>query len=342
MLRPGARNLITDVPGLRVGQCHDPDLRSGVTVILPKQAVRGAVDVRGGGPGTRETDTMTDGGVVGELHGLVLSGGSAFGLEAATGVQAWLKERGIGFTIGPACVPIVPQAILFDLLNGGNKDWGRYPPYREMAYTACEGAAEDFSLGTAGAGYGATVAWREPGALLMGGLGSASLVLDSGITVGALAAVNAAGTVTIGDRPHFWAAPLEIGAEFGGLGWPQTMPEGANAPLLKGAARANTTLAVVATDAELSRSDLKRLAMMAQTGMARAIYPVHSPIDGDVVFALSTGGKTLADPVWGLAELGALAANTLARAITRGVYEAGRAGGASNFPSWREAFLPGG
>ena len=338
MLRPGAKNSITDVPGLNAGQCHDATLRSGVTVILPDRPVRGAVDIRGGGPGTRETDTMTEGGVASEIHAVVLSGGSAFGLEAATGVQAFLRERGIGFAVGPVCVPIVPQAILFDLLNGGNKDWGRYPPYREMAYVACGNAAADVALGTAGAGYGAAVAWREPGLYLMGGTGSASLVLESGITVGALAAVNAVGTVTIGATPHFWAAPLEIGSEFGGRGWPQSMPEDAQKPILKGAARENTTLAVVATDAALSRSELKRLAVMAQTGMARAIYPAHTPLDGDIVFALSTGERTLENPVWGLAELGALAANTLARAIARGVYEAGRGAGASNFPSYREAF----
>jgi D-aminopeptidase len=338
MPRPGARNLLTDVPGLRAGQCHDAALRSGVTVILPDRPVRCALDIRGGGPGTRETDTMRDGGTVSEIHGLVLSGGSAFGLDAATGVQAHLRERGIGFAVGPVSVPIVPQAILFDLLNGGNKEWGRYPPYRDMAYAACESAAADFALGTAGAGYGASVAWREPGAFLMGGTGSASLVLESGITIGALGAVNAVGTVTIGATPHFWAAPVEIGGEFGGLGWPQTMPEGADRPVFKGGAKENTTLAVVATDAALSRSELKRLAVMAQTGLARAIYPAQTPLDGDIVFALSTGERTLEDPVLGLAELGALAANTLARAIARGVYEAGGVAGGSAFPSYREAF----
>jgi L-aminopeptidase/D-esterase-like protein len=336
--QPGPRNLITDVPGLAVGQAHDARLRSGVTVILPSAPARAAADIRGGGPGTRETETMAESGVVNELHALVLSGGSAFGLDAATGVQSYLREKGAGFAVGHARVPIVPQAILFDLLNGGDKEWGRHPPYRDMAYEAARQASPDFALGTAGAGFGATVAAIRSGNRIMGGIGSASLCRDDGLIIGALAAVNAAGSVTIGDTPHFWAAPLETGGEFGALGLPPSFPAEALAPILKGGPAQNTTLAVIATNAALTKPELKRLAIMAQTGMARAIVPVHTPLDGDIVFALSLGSLPLTNPPFGLAELGAQAASTLARAIARGVYEAGGIPGASDVPAYRDLF----
>jgi len=333
-MTPGARNTITDVPGLRVGGAEDAALRSGVTVVLGDGTLRGAVDIRGGGPGTRDTHALMPEGVAGELHAVVLSGGSAFGLDAATGAQAWLRERGAGFAVGPARVPIVPQAILFDLLNGGDKDWGRFPPYRDMAYAACESAGAEIVLGSAGAGYGATTE------RLKGGLGSASAVTAEGITLGALAAVNAAGNVTVGQTPHFWAAPFEIGLEFGGRGWPQTMPPDALEPRTKAGARAdaNTTLAVLATDADLDKLALKRLAIMAQTGLSRAIYPVHTPLDGDIVFALSTGRGPKPDPVFTLAELGALAANVLARAVARAVYEAAAFPGGDGPPAYRDVY----
>jgi D-aminopeptidase len=337
-MRPGPKNLITDVPGLAVGHAHSARIRSGVTVILPDAPARGAADIRGGGPGTRETETMADWGLVNEVHAIVLSGGSAFGLDAATGVQSFLRERGIGFAVGAVRVPIVPQAILFDLLNGGDKDWGRHPPYRDMAYDAASAASGDFALGSAGAAYGATVAWREPGLRMMGGLGSASCVMDDGTTVGALAAVNAAGTVTIGDTPQFWAAPYELGGEFGGLGAPATLPSSAQGVILKGALAGNTTLGVIATDVALAKADLKRIAMMAHTGMARAINPAHTPIDGDIVFALSTGDRRLEGGPLGLGVLGAVAANTLARAIARAVYAAGGPGIASDHLAYRDAF----
>jgi D-aminopeptidase len=215
-------------------------------------------------------------------------------------------------------VPIVPQAILFDLLNGGDKNWGRHSPYRDMAYAACAAAAPNFRIGSAGAGYGATVTHGQ--GIMMGGLGSASLVTNEGITIGALAAVNAAGSATIGGTPYFWAAPLEMDGEFGGLGWPSPFPAAAHTPVLKGSIGQNTTLGIVATDAALTREELRRVAVMAQTGLARALYPVHTPLDGDIVFALSAGTKPLQDPIWDLARLGTLAANTLARAIARGVY----------------------
>lgn len=338
MAQPGPRNAITDVPGLKVGHCHDAELCSGVTVLLPDAPMCCAADIRGGGPGTREVTAMNEAGVVEQVHALVLSGGSAFGLDAATGVQSYLREKGIGFEIGSTRVPIVPQAILFDLLNGGNKNWGRHSPYRDMAYEAAANAAIDFPMGTVGTGYGATVAWKQSGSLLRAGLGSASLVTDAGITIGALVAVNAVGTVTIGDTPHFWAAPLEIGTEFGGCALPSTMQADVHAPILKVATPENTTLAIVATNAALTKMEAKRLAIMAQTGMARAIYPVHTPLDGDIVFAVSTGVRPLTNPVVDLAVLGALAANTLARAIARGVYMARSEPGPCEFPTYQDIF----
>jgi L-aminopeptidase/D-esterase-like protein len=336
--KPGPRNLITDVEGIAVGQNHDADLRSGVTVVLPDAPARASADIRGGGPGTRETETMSDAGVVNEIHALVLSGGSAFGLDAATGVQSFLREKGIGFEVGPARVPIVPQAILFDLLNGGNKDWGKHAPYRDLAYEAVGNAGREFRLGTAGAGFGATVAWARPGQRIMGGIGSASLMRDDGLAIGALAAVNAAGSVTIGDTPHFWAAPFEIGDEFGGLGFPSSRVNPVARPIIKGRPGQNTTLAVVATNAALTKAELKRLAIMAQAGLVRAITPVHTPLDGDIVFALSTAKHDAPPTVFDLAELGAFAANTLARAIARGVCEAGGMPDVSDVPSYRDLF----
>jgi D-aminopeptidase len=260
-----------------------------------------------------------------------LSGGSAFGLDAAGGVQAWLREQGRGFAVGTARVPIVPGAILFDLHNGGDKDWGRYPPYRELGYAAAAAAAEDFALGSVGAGLGArTVNFR-------GGTGSASALCD-GITIGALAAVNAVGSVVVDDGPWFWAAPFEVGKEFGGRGFPSPVPAGALDPRTKGAVRGNTTLVVVATDAVLTKSQAKRLAVMAQDGLARAIFPAHTPLDGDLVLAAATGRRPLADPVRDLMRLGTFAAQVVARAIARGIYEAASAGGGQPPPSWRDVF----
>lgn len=329
----GGLNLITDVPGLRVGHAHDARLASGVTVLIPDAAAVAAVDVRGGGPGTRETDVLDLTGSVNELHALVLSGGSAFGLAAATGVQSWLRERGVGFAIGGARVPIVPQAILFDLLNGGDKDWGATPPYERLGREACVAATRDFALGSVGAGFGASTA------TLRGGLGSASEQLDGGLVVGALAAVNPVGSVTVGDSAHFWAAPFEQEGEFAGLGWPTPWPTDATTARLKGGPLQNTTLAVVATNARLTKPEAHRLAVMAQTGLARAIYPVHAPLDGDVVFALATGALALPDPIRALTLLGTAAANALARAIARSVYAAAPVPGYwTGPPAWRTRF----
>jgi D-aminopeptidase len=324
------RNLITDIPGVRVGHASDAKLASGSTVVAFDKAVVGSVDVRGGGPGTRETALLDPAQTVEGVDAIVLSGGSAFGLDAASGVQAYMREQGRGFRIRDAAVPIVPGAIMFDLLNGGDKNWGRYPPYRELGYQAAASAGVDFALGSAGAGFGATTA------TLKGGVGSASVVTQDGITVGALVVVNAVGTVVIGDGPHFWAAPFEQNGEFGGRGWPAKITPDDLKIRAKGGPQENTTIAVIATDAVLSKAQCYRLAIMVQDGFARAIYPVHTPLDGDVVFSAATGVRRLADPVYGLTELGMVAGNVMARAIARGVYEATALPFPEALPSWKD------
>jgi L-aminopeptidase/D-esterase-like protein len=326
------RNLITDVPGLRVGHADDARLASGSTAIIFDEPAVASIDVRGGGPGTRETALLDPAQTVQGIDAIALSGGSAFGLDAASGVQAWLKEQNRGFAVRSARVPIVPAAILFDLLSGGDKDWGRYPPYRELGYAAATGAKADFTLGSFGAGLGATTVNCK------GGIGSASAQIGNGVVVGALAAVNAAGSAIVGGGPWFWAAPFERNGEFGGRGFPAPLPGNALEPLTKGGTRESTTLVVVATDAILTKAQAKRLAVMAQSGLSRAIYPVHSPLDGDVVFAASTGRRPLVDaPADGhlaLTNLGTLAANVVARAIARGVFTAA----ALSFPGAQRSY----
>jgi len=326
------RNLITDVPGLKVGHAEDSRLGSGATVVIFDEPAAASIDVRGGGPGTRETALLDPAQTVQGIDAIALSGGSAFGLDAASGVQAWLREQGRGFAVRSAKVPIVPAAILFDLLSGGDKDWGRYPPYRELGYAAAASAGADLAQGSVGAGTGATTVNCK------GGIGSASAQSADGFIVGALAAVNAAGSVVVGRGPWFWAAPFEQNGEFGGRGLPAVFPPDALDPLTKGSARASTTLVIVATDAILSKAQAKRLAVMAQSGLSRAIYPVHSPLDGDVVFAASTGRRALADPTLALTRLGTLAANVAARAIARGVYQATKLPLPGAMASWRDQF----
>jgi D-aminopeptidase len=322
------RNLITDVAGVLVGNADDARLASGVTAIIFAQPAVAAVDVRGGAPGTRETDLLEPHRTVERIDAVVLSGGSAFGLDAPSGVQAWLREKGRGFAIGDITVPIVCGAVLFDLLNGGDKNWGRFPPYRDLGYAAASAAGPSFVLGTAGAGFGATTIHFK------GGLGSASAVTRDGHSVGALVAVNACGSVTVGEGPQFWAAPFELGREFGGLGFPATVPPEALTPVAKGRPGENTTIAIVATDAALTKAQTKELAIMAQDGLARAIYPAHTTLDGDTVFAAATGRRPLKEPVSEVSELGAIAANVLARAVARGVFEATALAG--EVPSWRD------
>jgi len=325
------RNLITDVEGLRVGNAGDLALGSGVTTVIFDAPAVASVDVRGGGPGTRETDLLAPDATVDAIHALVLGGGSAFGLDAAAGVVAALAEQGIGFPVGTARIPIVPGAILFDLMNGGDKAWGRYPPYRELGYAAANAAGLDFPLGTIGAGTGATTA------NVKGGLGSASIVCSSGHTVGALVAVNAVGSLNVGEGPHFWSAPFERDGEFGNLGYPNPLPALRDRPRMKGLPPgANTTIAIVATDAVLTKAQCKRLAVMAHDGFARAIWPVHTPLDGDTIFAAATGKKELADPIFDLALIGAATVATLARACARAVYEATALPYEGAQPAWRD------
>ena len=329
------RNLLTDISGVSVGHAHDAALASGVTAILFDPPAVASIDVRGGGPGTREDALLKPESTVEAIDGIALSGGSAFGLDAAGGMQAWLAEQGRGLRIREAIIPIVPGAICFDLLNGGNKAWGRFPPYRDLAYAAACVASDDFALGSVGAGLGATTANFK------GGLGSASAQTEGGATVGALAVVNAVGSVTVGDGPWFWAAPFETANEFGGRGLPPAFTQDMLSARLKGGPAAafseNTTLVVVVTDAVLTKAQAKRLAMIAQTGMARAIYPVHAPTDGDVVFAAATGKKPV-DPRSGLTELGMVAANTVARAIARGVHDAVALPFLGALPAWGDRF----
>jgi D-aminopeptidase len=326
------RNLITDVPGLKVGHAHDLRLGSGSTAVVFDAPAIGSIDLRGGGPGTRETALLDPSQTVEGIDAITLSGGSAFGLDAASGVQAWLKEQGRGFAVGAARVPIVPAAILFDLLSGGDKEWGRFPPYRELGYAAAAAASATFALGSVGAGTGATTANCK------GGVGSASAQGADGHIVGALAVVNAVGSALVDRGPWFWAAPFEQNGEFGGRGFPQPFPASALDPLTKGRARTNTTLVIVATDAILNKAQAKRLAVMAQSGLSRAIFPVHTPLDGDVVFAASTGRRPLGDPLLGLTRLGALAANVVARAIARGVFEAAALPFPGAVRSWKDQF----
>lgn len=330
MFRTGPRNLITDVAGLRVGNASDDGLKSGVTAVICDEPAVAGVQVLGGAPGTRETDLLEPHNSVETVNAVVLSGGSAFGLDAASGVQAALREAGVGFEVRGLRIPVIPAAILFDLVNGGDKGWGRYPPYRELGYDAARAAATEFSIGTAGAGSGALTAG------LKGGLGSASTVLDSGITIGALAAVNAVGSVTVGRTPHFWSAPFEIGEEFGNLGYPSPMPDDARKILLKfrdKVVSANTTIAVIATDAILTKAAAKRLAISAHDGFARAIWPTHTPADGDIVFSLATGRSGSALSGDDAIDMYAAAGATMARAIARAVFAATPADG-DLFPVW--------
>lgn len=330
MIRTGPRNLITDVAGLSVGQAEDWGVRTGVTVLLTDRPANAAVDVRGGAPGTRETDVLDPCNLVGTVDGITLSGGSVFGLEAASGVVSTLSARGRGFllTADAPSVPIVSGAVLFDLSNGGDKHWTT-PPYAALGRKAAETAGLDFSLGNSGAGAGAIAGAYK------GGIGSASMIYD-GITVGALVAVNAFGSPVMAGSDAFWAWPYEMDGEFGGCRPPADwrFPDAPLPPDTKAGVNpsTNTTIAVIATDADLTRTELKRLSVMAADGFALALHPAHTPFDGDVVFALATACRPLAgDRAAGMLALGALAARCMARAIARGVYAARSLGAAKAY-----------
>jgi L-aminopeptidase/D-esterase-like protein len=333
MIRKGEWNRITDVPGLSVGNAEDLKIRTGVTVLLANAPAAAAIDVRGGAPGTRDSEALDPVSLVEGVDALVLAGGSAFGLDAVGGVQAHLQAQGRGYEIAPGLprVPIVAGAILFDLASGGNKNWGDDPPYRRLGKLAAECAGKDFALGNAGAGLGAVAGAYK------GGLGSASAVLENGATVGALVAVNAVGSPLMPGSDAFWAWPFEIDDEFGGRRPGAVSAVGLPADM-KVAVKpgANTTIAIVATDADLTRIELKRLAIMAADGFPHALRPVHTPFDGDLVYTVSTGRRPLEGPrPLAVLALGALAADTLARAIARGVYEAKTLG---PFRSYRDTF----
>lgn len=329
-MRPGPLNLLTDVPGLLVGNASDRRLKSGVTVLTAAAPFVASVDVRGGAPGTRETDLLAPGRLVGMVDALVLSGGSAFGLDAASGVAESLARAGRGFRAGRAAVPIVPAAILFDLANGGDKDWSENP-YRALGTAAFEGASAHFDLGSVGAGTGAMTA------TLMGGLGSASLVTEEGATVGALVAVNAMGSVCPTGGRAFLAGAYEIGDEFGGLGplarriVPEAPPRKKPGPEEAGV---NTTIGIVGTDATLDKAGARRLAEMAHDGFARSILPAHTPFDGDLIFGVATGRGRAPDPREEMV-LGHAAALCMARAVARAVHAA-RPEPGNLLPCWCE------
>ncbi|MEL7491864.1 MAG: P1 family peptidase [Pseudomonadota bacterium] len=324
MTKPGPKNDITDVPGVKVGQAHDRAVKTGVTIVMPDKPAICACDVRGGGPGTRETDLLAPSTLVDTADAVVLSGGSSYGLGAADAAAAWLGARGRGFQLVPAPgtppSPIVPAAILYDLANGGDKAWGENPPYADLARAACEQIGGAVEQGAAGAGFGAG-AGDGPG-----GIGSASYVTGDGIAVGALIAVNSFGSVKMPGSDVFWAWPFEEGNEFGGRRPAPDWRPAADLPpdtKLAAPARANTTIGVIAVAADLTQADAQRLAIMAQDGLARAIRPIHGPTDGDALFVLATGGAPCADPLT-LTRLGLLAADCAARAVARGVFEAER------------------
>lgn len=326
-------NLLIDLPGVRVGSAHDASIATGVTAVVFDVANVASGVIRGGGPGGRDTGLLEPEMTVASIDAVLLGGGSVFGLDAAGGALSYLRGKGRGIAIGSTRIPIAVQAITFDLLNGGDKNWGRMPPYWELGWQATEAAADGpFALGTAGGGYGATTATFK------GGLGSASAVTPSGFTVGAIVVVNAVGSTTLGEGPHFWAAPCERGVEYGGLGMPARVPPEALKLRIKGGAPPSTTIALVVTDAVLTKPQAKRLAIMADDGLARAIRPAHAPMDGDTVFAVATLAKPMHDATYDLTEIGLAAADCLARAVARGVYEATALPFPGALPAWKDRF----
>ena len=328
-MKTGRHNLITDIEGLLVGNAKSDSLKSGVTVLSGDQPFVAAVDVRGGAPGTRETDLLAPDKLVEAIDAIVLSGGSAFGLDAASGVMDDLQQAGRGFEVAGVRVPLVSSAIVFDLLNGGDKAWTSNP-YRPLGSEALSSASVEFALGSHGAGTGATTA------NLKGGLGSASVQLSDGSLAGALVVANPRGSVVTPGSGHFWAAPFEVDGEFGHYGLRSSAPvDGLPDSTLSGESMANTTIAVVATDLNLTVAQAQRVAVAAHDGMARAIVPSHTPLDGDLVFSISTGKRQMSDPIGQQAELCHAAAVCLSRAIARAVYLAEPADG-DLLPCWQQ------
>lgn len=325
-MQKGKLNLITDVEGVLIGHAQDAKVATGVSVALFENDAVASVAITGGAAAGRDQECLALEASVQAIHAIVLAGGSGYGLDAATGAQAFLREHERGFRIGSALVPIAPQAIVFDLLNGGDKNWGRYPPYRELAYEACGAAARAFALGSVGAGLGATTA------NLKGGAGSASVVTRGGHTVGALMIVNAIGSAVAGAGPHFWAAPWEIDGEFGGRGLPQNPDQDVT---WKGYVPA-TTIGLIATDAKLTKAQCKRLAIAASGGLSKGLRLAHATMDGDTLFAAATGKRDLAANDF--VEICALGSDCVARAIARGVYEAKALPFPGALPAWKDRF----
>lgn len=337
MFEIGPRNLITDVTGIKVGHAVDAKALTGTTIIASEDRLVAAADVRGGGPGTRETDALDPSCLVDAVDAVVLSGGSSYGLAAASGAAAWMGARGRGYQIpgAPHVAPVIPGAILFDLTNGGDKDWGEEPPYDRLGREACVALGTDFPLGNVGAGLGAKAG------LYKGGLGSASAIAANGVQVGALVAVNPFGSPVMPGCSAFWAWPFEQAEEFGGqrppanykptsLGFPDDTKMGGSVP------GTNTTIGIVATNVALTPAEMKRVAMMAQDGYARSLRPIHALSDGDVVFAVSTSECACDEPRSAMISLiGTVAADCMARAVARGVYAAETIGG---MVSYRDTF----
>lgn len=327
MPQPGALNLITDVPGFTVGNAVDEKAATGVTALRCEKAFVSAVDVRGGAPGARETDVLSPENLVGHADAFMLTGGSVFGLAAADGAASALSHDGVGLSLsgkGPA-IPIVPAAVLHDLGNEGDKNWGETPPYRALGAQAVRNTSTQFVLGSVGAGRGA-MAGR-----VKGGLGSASIVLDNGVVVGALVAANPVGSVFMADGKSFYAWPWELNDEFGGQAPPASKDSADPFPPLSRLGQSpkpgeNTTLAIIAVSADLTNVEAKRVAIMAQDGIARAVRPAHTPLDGDIVFATASGVHTIGSD--GLARaitvaaIGSAAGDCLTRAIARAVHAA--------------------
>ena len=286
------------VPGIRIGHAHDAGVRSGVTVIVPDAPVVMAVDVRGGGPGTRETDALDPSALVERVHGLVLAGGSVFGLAAADELVLCLAAAGHGLDFGTGIprVPVVPAAILFDLGNGGDKAWGETPPYRRLAREAFAALGRNDASGAIGAGFGERAGARA------GGIGSIGALLSSGHRIAALIAVNSFGEVYPGAPPD------------GAVPMPKLRRDAA--PTLADAP--NTCIGAIATDAPLTRVQARRVAMMAHDGLARSIRPIHTPFDGDTIFVMSTASDGVSDNV-AVAEIGTVAADLVAAAVRRAV-----------------------
>jgi L-aminopeptidase/D-esterase-like protein len=321
------KNSIVDVPGIEIGHAQNEDALTGCTVVLARKGAVAGVDQRGGAPGTRETDLLNPVNMVSKIHAILLSGGSAFGLDAATGVMRYLEEKKIGLDVGVARVPIVPAAVLFDLAIGS----AEIRPDAEMGYQAAASAsAENREVGNVGAGMGATV-----GKILgmqnamKAGLGTASIEIGGGVIVGAVVAVNAFGDVIKPQTEEILAGarsaqvgPVKISEEGGFADTLEVLKTLIGRTVMKMASRGNTVIGAVATNAKLTKAEATKVAQMAQDGLARTIRPAHTMLDGDTIFALSTGNKK-AD----VSTLGTFAAEAMAQAILRGTEEARSAGG---------------